>query len=157
MSEPIELSRKAYEAFEGKRWNAMIHLLSRARPDDTTPVQRVACLAWLYSSEVLNGGHEQYFVNQRDLDHTEVIEALNVLGADCQIDVLRSALAYQSNAQAQMPDGYDDYVRWDHQYGYSEQLRVFDMHFYACRPEIESGLLQIYLDANESEFIKWVP
>lgn len=69
MSEPIELSKKAYEAFEGEQWNALIDLVSTAHPGETTPIQRVACLAWVYSSEVLNGGHEQYFGNQQDLDH----------------------------------------------------------------------------------------
>lgn len=157
MSEPIELGKKAYEVFEEERWNAYIHLLSTAHPDETTPVQRVACLAWVYSSEVLNGGHEQYFGNQQDLDHVEVIETLKTLGAHCQSDVLAIAFSFHSKAQTSMPEGYDEYVSWDQKSGYSEQLRAFDLDFYRCRPEIETELLQVYLDANESAFIRWKP
>jgi len=157
MSEPTELNRTAYEAFEGERWNALIRLPSAASPDQTTPIQRVAFLAWTYSSEVLNGGHEQYFVNQENLDHPGVIDALKSLGASCQSDVLTSALACHSKAHIQMPEGYDEYVSWDEIYGYSGQLRAFDFRFYDCRPEIETELLENYLDANESEFIRWTP
>lgn len=157
MSEPIELGKKAYVAFEGKRWNAYIHLLSTAHPDETTPVQRVAFFAWVYSSEVLNGGHEQYFGNQQDLDHAEVIDNLKTLGAHCQSDVLESVFDFHSVAQTSMPEGYEEYVIWDQRYGYSEQLRTFDLDFHRCRPEIETKLLQVYLDANESEFIRWKP
>jgi len=157
MSEPIGLSKKAYVAFEGERWNAFIDLLSTARPDETTPVQRVAFRAWVYSSEVLNGGHEQYFGNQQDLNHVEVIDNLKTLGAHCQSDVLASAFSFESMAQTSMPEGYEAYVSWDEEYGYSEKLRVFDLDFYRCRPEIETELLQRYLDVNESEFIKWKP
>lgn len=131
--------------------------MSTAHPGETTPIQRVACLAWVYRSEVLNGGHEQYFGNQQDLDHVEVIETLKTLGAHCQSDILASAFAFHSNAQTTMPEGYDAYMSWDQTYGYSEQLRTFDRNFYRCRPEIETELLQVYLDANESEFIRWKP
>jgi hypothetical protein len=157
MSAPIELSRKAYDLFEGERWNALIQLLATTSPDETTPIQRVAFLTWTYNSEVLNGGHDQYFASKNDFDHSEVIEALKVLGASCQSDILGSALAYVSTAQTHMPEGYDEFISWDKQCGYSDRLRGFDLHFYDCHPEIEPKLLDAYLDANESAFVKWKP
>ena len=157
MSKPIQVSKKAYRVFDGARWNALVSLLSTANLDETTPIQRVALLAWVYSSEVLNGGHEQYFVNRNDIDHIEVMEALHGIGAYCQSDVLRSALACHSDARRNMPEGYDEYIAWDERYGYSKQLSVFDQQFYNCRPEIETALLEAHLDRYESQFIKWVP
>lgn len=156
MSDPIEVSKKAYESFGGEKWNALIDLISRSDLDELTPVQRIAHLGWWYSSEVLNGGHDQYFGNWDCFDHSEVITSLDSLGAICQSKILKRALMYFTNAQKDMPTGYDEYLAWEQEYGYNDQMTNFDLEFYDCRPEIESELLEIYLNANESEFIKWV-
>lgn len=157
MSEPMEVSKKAYASFKGEKWNALIDLISAADLDELTPVQRIAHLAWWYNSEVLNGGHDQYFGNKDYFDHSEVVSALDALGATCQHDVLKEALIYFTKAQEDMPDGYDEYLAWDQEYRYGDQMSNFDKQFYGCRPEIETELLENYLNANESEFIKWVP
>lgn len=157
MSDPIEVSKRAYDSFQGEKWNALIDLISGADLDELTPVQRIAHLAWWYSSEVLNGGHEQYFGNKDYFDHTEVISALNSLGAKCQRNILREVLAYYLKSQKEMPNDYDEYIVWEQEYGYGSQMSTFDQQFYDCRPEIETELLENYLNGNESEFIKWVP
>lgn len=157
MTEPIEVSRKTYASFEGERWNAFIDLISKASLDEVTSIQRVAFLAWWYSSEVLNGGHDQYFGNKAYFEHAEVIESLKTIGAQCQSDVLRSAFAYYSKAQKAMPEEYDEFISWNRRHGYSRQMETFDLKFYDCRPEIETELLEAYLDAHESDFIRWVP
>ena len=156
MSKPMEVSKKAYDSFEGEKWNALIELISWAELDELTRVQRVAHFAWWYSSEVLNGGHEQYFGNKDYFDHIEVINCLETMGAKCQGNVLKEAMAYFTKAQKEMPDGYEEYVVWDKKYGYSNQMSIFDQQFYNCRPEIEVELLDAYLNTYEYEFIKWI-
>ena len=150
MSEPKEVSKEAYASFEGERWNALIDVVSG-------PIQRVAHLVLCYSGDVLNGGHDQYFGNKENFDLSEVIAALNSVGATCQSEVLKEALIYYLKALENMPQGYDEYIAWEQDYGYEAQMRKFDEQFYACRPEIETELLEDYLNKNESEFIKWVP
>jgi hypothetical protein len=156
MSEPIEVSKEAYACFERERWNALIDVISGASLDELTAVQRKAHLAWWYSSEVLNGGHDRYFGNNANLDHSEVIAALESSGALCQSKIPGIAEAYFIKAQGDMPKGYDEFLTWEQKYGYGLQMGEFDNQFYQCRPEIETALLEDYLDKNESESIKWV-
>ena len=156
MTEPKEVSKEAYALFEGERWNAFVDLIMGADLTELTHVQRIAHLANWYSCEVLNGGHDQYFGNKEYFDHFEVIAALNSIGANCQSAVLKEALTYYMKAIGNMPEGYDEYIAWEQDYGYEARMRKFDEQFYACRPEIEAELLEAYLNTNESEFIKWV-
>jgi len=156
MSAPIKVSKAAHASFEGEAWNALIDLISGNDPEELTPVQRTAHLAWVCSSEVLNGGHDQYFGNQEHLDHREVISALTVPGAVRQSEILKEALNYFARAQQEMPDDYEQYVAWDKHYGYGARMIEFDQRFYDCRPEIETELLEAYRGANESEFITWI-
>ena len=157
MSEPKEVSKEAYASFDGESWNALVDVISGADHNELTPVQRMAHLVWWYSSEVLNGGHDQYFGNRKHFDHSEVIAALDSLGANCQSKILKEALIYFIKALGNMPKGYDEYLAWEQDYGYETRMSIFDEQFYECRPEIETELLENYLNANESEFIRWVP
>jgi len=156
MSNPIEVSKKAYASFEGEKWNAMADLLSRSDLEELTAVQRLAHLAWWYNNEVLNGGHDQYFVNKDYFVHSEVISALHSLGAVNQSNILREALIYLTKAIDHMPNDYDEFIAWDKEYRYGDQMSIFDNQFYNCRPDIDE-LLENYLATNESEFIQWVP
>ena len=156
MSEPIEVSKKPQAAVDGEAWNAFIDLISRNELQDLTPVQRIARLTWWYSSEVLNGGHDQYFGNNKHIDHWEVIPALVEIGAEQQSQLLVEVLDYYRKARTEMPDGYDEYIAWERNYGYDDQMRQFDSRFHDCRPEIDA-LLEAYLQQHEDHFIKWVP
>jgi len=157
MTEPKKISRNAFAEFDGERWNAYVELLTRSELDELTPNQRSAYLAYWYSSEVLNGGHEQYFGNKEHFNHAEVVEALMVLGAESQADILRRALAFHQRSEKLLPERYDEFVVWNEDYGYSRTLWEFDRRFYMCRPELEADLLERYLDAHEAEFIEWIP
>ena len=156
MRAPIEVSKSANAAFDGERWNAFIDFISRSNLDELTRIQRVAHLAWWYSSEVLNGGHDQYFGNKESFDHLEVISALDDLNAKCQRNVLQDPWAYYENIKKEIPDGYDEYIAWEKEVGYSKQMIEFDERFYICQPEIETELLEAYLNKHEAEFIKWI-
>src|SRR5258708_11795561 len=73
-------SRKRYSEWPGIRWNVFVHVCF-SNIEDLTPAQRVGHLVFLYSSEVYNGGHYQYFVNKGHWDHAEVVCALETIGA----------------------------------------------------------------------------
>ena len=156
MTAPRRVSRAAFEAFDGERWNAYVDLLAMSELAQLTPRQRVAHLAFWYDAEVQNGGHDQYFGNKESFDHAEVARALETLGAVCQAGVLRRARAFVEQAAELQPDGYEEFLRWDQSFGYSGQLLEFDGEYAECSPQLSPGLLESYLDAHESEFIEWV-
>jgi hypothetical protein len=101
LASPTKVSRKAFEEFDGVRWNAMNDMMSLSDIQDLTPIQRAAHLAYWYMSEVYNGGHEQFISNHADLDHFEVILALETVGAAEQAGILRDFL----NAVTGPPSG----------------------------------------------------
>jgi len=133
------------------RWNTMIGICSGYPIDELTPIQRVAQLAFYYMSEVYNGGHHQYFINQRELNHREVVEALKCLGAIEQASVLANAIDALVEKAVKFPDDVEEFLINENDAG----LSAFDTQFYKCGRSIEM-CLQDYLDKHESEFIEWI-
>lgn len=151
MTPPIKVSRKAYEAFQGERWNAMNSLLALSELEDLTPVQRRAHLAYWYMSEVYNGGHWQYFCNKAHYDQQEVVEALKAVGAAEQAGILRQALA-RFPRDIHYPETVEDFIA-----GYDEvDMDDLDQASGRCNRTMEDCLLD-YLDRHESEFVEWTP
>ena len=157
MTDPIEVSKTNCGGMPADRWNAFLQLLTSATPDEFTPIQRVAYLAWWYSSEILNGGHDQYFGNNAVLDQAEVVKALKSLGAMRQSEVLGRAHAVNSRMAEEMPNDHSELIVWEKENKYTEKMADFDQEFYACEPPIEAELLESFLIHHESEFIRWVP
>ena len=146
-----KVSRRAFEKFEGERWNAFNDLCGMSEMNQLTPLQRIAYLAWWYDSEVKNGGHFQYFVNRSEFNHTEVIRFLNQIGALPQSKILSRALAAYDHDKV-FPETKGEYLKKEKE----ADLLNFDREYSACKPEI-MDLLGKYLDEHESEFIEWVP
>jgi hypothetical protein len=85
------LTKQEVEAKPYKVWNAYVDLLTMEEHDRLAPEQRPAHLVFWYESEVQNGGHFQYFEN-RGTEHLDAtVEALGLLGATCQQQILREA------------------------------------------------------------------
>jgi hypothetical protein len=143
MATPTKVSRKAFEQFHGVRWNAMNDMMAQSDIGDLTPIQRAAHLAYWYMSEVYNGGHDQFVSNHAELDHFEVVRALEAVGATEQAgilgDFLRTVTATESGAQRTVMD----YLEHDAAFG-------------SCKQSIEA-CLEDYLDKHEAEFIEWTP
>ena len=89
MIPPRKVKRQDIEAHPYVLWNDFVDLLATSDYKDLSQTQRVAYLAFLYDSEVQNGGHLQYFENRGTGRVEESIGALDRLGAPCQRDVLR--------------------------------------------------------------------
>ena len=151
MVAPRKVSRKAFQEFEGERWNAMNDLLAMSELEDLTPIQRQAHLAYWYMSEVYNGGHWQYFCNKAHYDHNEVAEALCEVGASEHAEILTQAFARLPEGIrcpktiVEFIDGYDEV-----------DLHDLDTAFGSCKKTIE-GCLEEYLNRHEGAFIEWIP
>src|SRR5215831_19855305 len=62
-------------------WNLFLEVIGTHGYTDLSPEQRPAHLVALYEGEVQNGGHLQYFENQKCAYLEETISALGQLGA----------------------------------------------------------------------------
>ena len=69
----------------------IIELISNENENDLTPIQKIAQQAFIYDSELQNGGHLQYFENQFQINYSEVIKSLKITGALKQSEILQIA------------------------------------------------------------------
>jgi len=130
----------------------MNDMLSLSDIRDLTPIQRAAHLAYWYMSEVYNGGHEQFVSNHAELDHFEVVRALEAVGAVEQADILRDFLS----AVTASPSGDQRTVMAYLEHGPGIDSSQHDSLFAKCKRTVES-CLEDYLDKHENEFIEWTP
>src|SRR5262249_7381962 len=85
------ISRKDAEAHPHLIWNLFLEVVGSHDYNELAPEQRPAHLVSLYEGEVQNGGHLQYFENQRCAYLEETISALGQLGAMSYQQNLREA------------------------------------------------------------------
>ena len=152
MASPTKVSRKAFEEFDRVRWNAMNNMMALSNIGDLTPIQRAAHLAYWYMSEVYNGGHEQFISNHAELDHFEVIRALEAVGAAEQAGILRDFLGAVTASPLGAQRTVLDYL----EHGPYIDSSQHDAAFGKCKRTVET-CLEDYLDKYESEFIEWTP
>jgi hypothetical protein len=152
MASPTKISRKAFEEFDGVRWNAMNTMLALSDIRDLTLIQRTAHLAYWYMSEVENGGHYQYFVNQADYDHDEVVRALGAIGATEHAAILNDAFKTVRATPVGAPQTVEQYLAGEE----AADLSRYDTAFADCNRSVFQ-CLEDYLDKHEGEFIEWTP
>ena len=85
------LTKQEVDAQPFRVWNAYVDLLAMEDYRDLAEEQRPAHLVFWYESEVQNGGHLQYFENRGTEHLQETVNALGLLGAGCQQQILREA------------------------------------------------------------------
>jgi hypothetical protein len=149
---PTKVSRKAFEQFDGVRWNTMNDMCALSDINNLTPVQRVAHLAYWYMSEVENGGHYQYFLKKADYDHYEVVRALEATGAAEQVVILSDALKTVRATPLGTPQTVAQYLEAEE----AADLSRYDTAFADCKRSVFE-CLQDHLDKHEGEFIEWTP
>jgi hypothetical protein len=129
-------------------WNAFIDLLANEEHANLSPEQRPAHFVFWYHSEVQNGGHYQYFVNQAGAHAAETIEALLSLGLRAQADVLARAMARWASEERISPSTVDHFI-------HDAELDEFgdlDREFHAC-PQTIPDALSAHLRAHEQTFV----
>jgi len=135
------------------RWDSLNEFLAFVDLAKLSPVQRVAYLAYWYSSQVEMAGHRDYFLSPRKAEHSEVIEALRAIGAIEQASISNAALEAIQNAGSGVLANYED--RFAASVDFSD-LTEFDDAFERCARSFQKCLME-YLDKHEKEFIEWLP
>ena len=149
------LKRSDYEADSYKAWNAFIRLLATNRLDELTATQRHPHFAFVYDSELQNGGHLQYFENLAvqclDGDHYFIaaLRGLEAVGASSQREVLSRAIERWGQCHRPCIQTVEEYVETARK----EEFDDLDKAYYDCRPETRE-LLASYLDSHFDEFIE---
>ena len=152
MTERARITREQLAADPYAVWNAFVGVLAHAEPDDLTPVQLPAFLAFWYEHEVQNGGHYQYFHNRGTEEIDGVIEALRTLSADSLADVAVRAKARIISDPPKRARTLEEFTEAARQGPFDD----LDAAFHECSPTIVEAL-EAYLGAHEADFVERVP
>ena len=142
------LTKDEVDAEPFRVWNAYIDVLAMEDYGDLSPEQRPAHLVFWYESEVQNGGHFQYFENRGTEHLAATIEALGLLGAICQQQVLREAgeaWLRRSRPRVQTAQEFCDTAL-------EGEFEAFDSRFHSCSPSLQQSL-ETYLVRHQSIFV----
>ncbi len=143
------LTKYEVEAAPSSIWNAYIDLLAIEEYRYLSPEQRPAHLVFQYESEVQNGGHFQFFENRGTEHLAETVEALGLLGATSQQQVLREAgelWLRRSRPRVQTAEEFCAIAL-------EGEFDTLDSRFYHCTPTLIE-CLETYLDHHQSAFVR---
>ena len=132
-------------------WNAFIDLVAMEDEKDLSSLQKNGKRAFVYDSQIQNGGHLQYFENLRLNDYSEIVESLKSLNAPFHADILqRAASLYNAKARPVIEDKYQ----------YSEialegEFDKLDSEYHRASPTL-TELMEQYLHNNINEFIEFI-
>ena len=129
-------------------WNAFVDLIATTNYRDLNAVQRPAHLVFWYESEVQNGGHLQYFENLGTEHLTETIDALHILGAVGQQQVLQEAAKVLQSRPRLPIQTVEEFCET----ALSGEFSVLDRRFHECLPSLVQ-CLQAYLNRHKSSFV----
>jgi hypothetical protein len=142
------LTKQEVESEPFRVWNAYVDILAMERFSELSAEQRPAHLIFWYESEVQNGGHFQYFENRGTEHLAATIEALGLLGAVCQQQVLREAgdlWLSRSRPRVQTAQEFCDTAL-------ESEFAAFDSRFHKCSPSLQESL-EAYLSHHQSLFV----
>lgn len=88
MVAPIQLSRKKAAKDSYLRWRRLNEFLLLNEVTALTPVQRIASVAYAYETDVLQMGGHHGLCSTSQVDITEVVSALEAIGAKEQASIL---------------------------------------------------------------------
>jgi hypothetical protein len=142
------VTRQKVEAWPLNVWNAYVNLLAMEPYDELTEEQRPAHLVFWYESEVQNGGHLQYFENRGTEHLHETVDALELLGANCQKEILQEAAKLFRGRERLPIASVEDFVAAAHE----GEFKAFDRRFYACSPSLPDRL-KAHLALHQSWFV----
>jgi hypothetical protein len=153
MAAPIHPNRKKATRNPNVRWDGLNEFLAFADLTKLSPVQRVAYLAYWYSSHIEMAGHHGYFSTPPKCDYSEALSALRAIGAIEQASVLTSALDAVQAASARAPEEYSNRFAAGVEFA---DLTEFDETFERCTRSVPDCLMD-YVEQHEGEFVEWRP
>ena len=142
------LTKREVEAEPFRVWNAYIDLLAMEDYQDLSSEQRPAHLVFWYASEVQNGGHFQYFENRGTEHLGATIEALGLLEATCQQQVLRDAGELWLAGNRPCIQTSEEFC----QTALQGEFDGFDSRFHECSPTLQA-CLEAHLEHHEFLFV----
>jgi hypothetical protein len=145
------LTKQEVEAEPFRIWNAFVNILAMEDYQNLSQEQRTAYLVFWYDCEVQNGGHLQYFVNRGTEYLTEAIEALGVLGATRQQQILREASEGWLSRDRPRILNLQEFSNA----ALEGEFNLFDSRFYAC-PTTLQEILETYLNRYQKFFVRLV-
>jgi len=137
---------KSQDADSDQLWNDFIERISDPN-EPLDEIQRPAQLAFLYESEVQNGGHLQYFENVGAEKVGETVAALKLLGAGRQETILRESGQVFLGMSRERAKTAEEYVAAARE----GEFDRFDKSFGACSPTLIE-CLERYLKAHLGSF-----
>ncbi|SHJ97301.1 protein of unknown function [Clostridium cavendishii DSM 21758] len=161
------ITKKELETSPYIKWNEFINLIAVEDYNELTYIQRVAQLCFYYDSEVQNGGHIQYFTNRKGQYLNETLEALKVIGAFKQLDIVSELINSYDILDEENINSRDEFIQkvlveYDYEFSrdeseerFDELIERVDREFYLCKPTI-NDLLEEYLKKYEEEFISLI-
>lgn len=142
------VAKEKVEAWPPTVWNAYVNLLALEPYDELTEEQRPAHLVFWYESEVQNGGHLQYFENRGTEHLPEAVEVLELLGANCQKEILQAAGDLFLGRERPKIARVEDFVAA----ALEGEFNEFDRRFHKCSPSLQ-GRLEAHLALHQSSFV----
>lgn len=129
-------------------WNSFVDLLAMEKYEDLSPVQQIASSIFWYDSEIQNGGHLQYFLNQGSDHVKKTLNALKSLGNIEFHELLKNALSKYDSLDLTGVDDIEDYI----EEALEDHFGEIDEEYHSIEPTIHS-ILEKYLERNRNEFI----
>ena len=142
------LTKEEVKAEPFRIWNAFVDVLAMEDYNELSPEQRPAHLVFWYESEVQNGGHFQYFENRGTEHLAATVEALGLLGATSQQQVLREAGALwlsRSRLRIETAQEFCDTAL-------EGEFESFDSRFHTCSPTLQQ-FLEAHLERHQELFV----
>ncbi|MFC5861044.1 DMP19 family protein [Acidicapsa dinghuensis] len=131
-------------------WNSFIDVIAR-NYSEIEDNQRSAHLVFLYDVEVQNGGHMQYFENHRATRLNETMQALMLLGANCQATILEDAGRQFLSKKRKIIRSIFEYV----EIAREGEFNLFDQRYHQCTPDL-TLCLQAHLHNHLPDYIEFV-
>ena len=142
------LTKQEVKAEPFRVWNAFVNLLATEDYEYLAAEQRPAHLIFWYKHEVQNGGHLQFFENRGTRHLTETIQALGLLEATNQQQILREAGELwfsHSRPCIQIVQDYCDIAL-------QGEFDALDSRFYKSTSALVQ-YLEAYLERHQSSFV----
>ena len=141
----IEIARSE----EYQIWNSFIDILAMESEENLSDIQKHAQRAFWYESEIQNGGHLQYFENQKMESYCEVIHSLKIIGAIEHAMVLQKATDMLLSKKRKPIITLKSFIKKALENEYGE----YDSEYYDINPDM-NYYLENYLNKFMDEFIR---
>ena len=148
----VKLTQKEVDADSNLIWNTFIDIIGGGEDPSRTPLQEHCHYCFRYDSEVLNGGHLQFFENNGINYAKRVLFALSGLGLIAPSRILSEALSLAEKHEWPRFENLEEYVEGARE----KEFNGFDDAYYELKPSVSESLEQVLI-RQQSEFVEIGP